>query len=90
LGNIYVSTGHAEKLWGHGRTGQLLTRLYCRIKDHRWRAWSYEWGDDDMPEFIVNARSPSARVLWYRTCHRACGTVQTCHARLDQKGELPE
>jgi hypothetical protein len=52
-----MSISYAQKLWGHGRVRQLLTRLSCRFVDHRWST-----GTEDDGVFIQRC----LRGVWCR------------------------
>lgn len=91
MGNIYVRTVWANKLWGHGRRDQLARRLICTVIGHPWSRWRWEWGEEDATEMEMPDVKPPPNVvlMWFRGCKRNCGCIQSCHARYDQKGELP-
>lgn len=90
LGNIYIQTVHANKRWLHGRGIQLAARLFCRVFGHPWTRWRWEWGEEDATEMdFTGTPPPNVTLLWFRGCHRDCGTIQSCHARFDQKEGLP-
>lgn len=55
----------------------------CRIHGHTWSPWRWEADEDG------TRPSPDMVLLWTRRCEFNCGTIQSCHARYDQKGELP-
>lgn len=92
-----VQTMHAEKKWGQGRLLQMLVRLYCEVRGHDWREWTYDWPDYDYDreaEFasvMANEFHPGDNevLLWYRGCRRGCGTIQDAQATLKRRIELP-
>lgn len=89
-----VRTHHADKRWGRGRLIQLATRMYCAVRGHRMREWTYDWDDtywdDGGPKFKEEFKPGENEVLlWYRGCKRGCGTVQDAHCTLKRRKELP-
>lgn len=91
-----VRTEWAVKRWGHGRGLQLLTKLWCALKGHRMREWTYDWPeyDDEAADFnevMMNEFHPGddEALYWYRGCLRGCGCVQDATCTLKRRMELP-
>lgn len=74
MSDRYVMVSHAEKLWFHGRTKQLLTRAWCWIVGHE---FSYPWRDLFEYEDEWTPPKPNDVVQWFRRCDRQCGTLQS-------------
>lgn len=81
-GQAQPETLYARRLWGRGRTWQLVKRTWCRAVGHKWTLWIMDWDADHDPH-------PNDELVWLRGCERECGAVQTARATLLQRGGLP-
>jgi hypothetical protein len=90
-GPVSITEHYAELRLGRGHYLRKLTRLGCRLRGHNWIPWTWEREVEPVEDEGFAPIDPSAsdRLLWYRGCHRDCGTIQMARATLLQRAALP-
>lgn len=88
--SIDIERRNVDKIMFRGRYVRKITRLWCRLKGHKWTAWNFDW-PYDVPDSPLSTRDPNPNqdLTWVRGCDRDCGVLETAVTSLHSSGLLP-